>query len=1051
MPRIAAYTTGQLDATLARLGEARYRPLVGLDVEAWLTSEPVSYAHRRTGEHLRLGPGDTWGELFDCAWFHFTGIVPAAAAGEHVALLLDVHGEMLIVDDEGNPHRGLTTVTSVFDMSLGAPGKRMLSLHDPAAGGDAIDVWADAGCNDLFGNLQGNGTLKEARIVTVRSEVRALYYDMEVLLDLLRCLPQDSPTYRQLRAALTEVAHLVVAADPQMISEAAILESRALLAPHLQRHGGDPALHISAVGHAHMDLAWLWPLRETIRKGARTFSTALDLIDRYPGYVFGASQPQYFAWMKSEYPVLYERIRAAVADGRIEPQGAMWVEADTNISGGEALVRQILLGRRFWQAEFNVDVDHLWLPDVFGYSAALPQIMRQAGIDTFATQKLSWSLINRFPHHSFQWEGVDGSVVIAHMFPEDTYNGPALPRSVRKIETDYADADVSDHALMVFGIGDGGGGPGSEHLERLHRIRDLAGLSPVRPSSAADFFQRWREDAPNFARWVGELYLERHQGTLTTQAAVKRGNRKMEKALRELEMLALIVECQLGRPYPRQDLQAWWEETLLYQFHDILPGSSIKRVYDECIPRYEQMLSQVKAQIKKCLEALAAHVDSGNIIEPVLVFNSLPWARTESIRTAAGVVSVSVPSCGYAVVSGQPTSAHPALKASPTSLENDCILASFDDGGRLTRLVHKQSDRQILAPESVGNDLVMFPDLGDAWDFPMDYHDLPTQHLRRIHAEARVEGDRAILEQRFEFGHSWLTQRIVLTAGSPRLDFHCQAQWRETSTMLRVRFPVDVRAQEASYDLQIGHLFRPTHGNTTWDLARDEVAAHHWADLSTSTHGVALLNDCKYGHRVKDHTLDLNLIRSVPHPGPRRIEDDQVQPGEPHGHYTDQRDHTFTYALWPHEGDVVEGGVDRAGHELNSPVQWVAAPTGPGSAPSSGTSVPGLSWLRIETEDGDAGGDRGATGTHTSASGAAGGAIILEAVKKAEEGDDWIVRLCEANGRAVTVSLYIDLPVAGIEQVDLMEQSLESLQVEAPLRLDFTPFELKSLRLRLAT
>lgn len=1031
MPRFAPHTTGQIDATLARLAQARYRPLGQLKVEAWRTSEPVAFAERRTGEHLQLKPGDTWGDLFDCAWFHFEGTLPPAAAGQPVGLLLDVHGELLVVDAQGNPHRGLTTVTSVFDMSLGAPGKRLLRLFEPAVGDEMIDVWADAGCNDLFGNLQGNGTLKEARIVIVRPEVRALYYDVEVLQDLLQCLPDETPTCRQLRAALTEVSQIVVAADADTIGDEEVAEARALLGPCLERRGADPALTISAVGHAHMDLAWLWPLRETKRKGARTFSTALDLIDRYPGYVFGASQPQYFAWMKAEYPTLFERIRVAVQEGRIEPQGAMWVEADTNISGGEALVRQILLGRRFWQAEFGVDVDYVWLPDVFGYSAALPQIMRRAGIDIFATQKLSWSLINRFPHHSFQWEGNDGSTVAAHMFAEDTYNGPGLPRSVRKIERDYADADVSRHALMVYGIGDGGGGPGAEHLERLHRIRDLAGLSPVQPRSAADFFQRWREDMPRFARWVGELYLERHQGTLTTQAAVKRGNRKMEGVLRELEMLALFTERELGLEYPQDGLQELWEETLLYQFHDILPGSSIKRVYDECIPRYEQMHERATAELSFRLEALAGHADAGDLEDPLLVFNSLPWARTECIQTPDGFVWACVPACGYAIVPGTPVPDDPGLIAETTRLENDCLVAHFDDGGRLTSVVDKRETRQVLAPATLGNDLVLFPDLGDAWDFPMDYHELTPRHLQRCQAVARVEGPRAILEQRFEVGHSWLVQTIVLTAGSPRLDFQCQAHWRETATMLRVRFPVDVRTDVATADLQIGHLARPTHSNTSWDLARDEVAAHHWVDLSASTHGVALLNDCKYGHRLKGQTLDLNLIRSVPHPGPRRVEDEAVPAGAAHGHYTDQRDHTFTYALWPHAGDVVDGQVDRAGHELNTPLQWVAA--GSQRARSGAPLSSQRSWLQIETD------------------GQVPGQIILEAMKQTEDGKDWIVRLSEAHGCAASVRLTIDLPLKGVERVDLMERSFETLAIGQPLCLDFDPFQLQTLRLVLET
>ncbi|RPJ39346.1 MAG: alpha-mannosidase, partial [Chloroflexi bacterium] len=558
---------------------------------------------------LALAIGDSWGGLFDCAWFHFSGRIPESATGLPVVLILDVNGEMLVVDSLGNPLRGLTNGSSVYDYSLGTPGKRILPVTSRAEAGQIIDVWADAGCNDLFGNLQNNGTVKEAFIAVCNEEVRGLYYDYEVLLDFLKVLPPNSPRYHQVLTALNDATWRLAHGCTNVEAQAA----RARLAPVLARRGGDPMLNISAIGHAHMDLGWLWPIRETKRKGARTFATALENMERYPNYIFGASQPQLFQWMKEDYPELYERIKQKISEGRIEPQGAMWVEADTNLSGAEALVRQVLLGKRFFQKEFGAEINYLWLPDVFGYSAALPQILKKSGVDYFMTQKMSWNQVNIFPHHSFYWQGIDGSAVLAHMLPEETYNSPAGPRAVMKIEDNYKDKGVSEHALMLFGIGDGGGGPGEEHLERLERIQNLAGLSPVRQETAACFFEQWAKDAERsdgtarsfgtrgFPAWVGELYLERHSGTLTTEAKNKWYNRRMEQALRELEWTAIFA----GGEYPSARLEAIWREVLLYQFHDILPGSSIKRVYDESLARYREMFEEVEELTCRAEDRLA--------------------------------------------------------------------------------------------------------------------------------------------------------------------------------------------------------------------------------------------------------------------------------------------------------------------------------------------------------------------------------------------------------------------------------------------------------------
>ncbi len=463
--------------------------------------------------------------------------------------------------------------------------------------------------------------------------------------DLLPLLPPDSARAAEIREALAAARGAL-----HKFSAAEAERARALLAPALGKRGDDAGVTVSAVGHAHIDLAWLWPLRETVRKSARTFATALALMERYPDYVFGASQPQQYDWVKRHHPGLYARIKERVAEGRWEPQGAMWVEADLNLTGGEALVRQILYGKRFFRDEFGVEPACLWEPDVFGCSGAVPQLLAKSGVEFFMTQKLSWNWVTRHPHHTFWWEGIDGSKVLAHFPPEDTYNSSAAPRAVHKAATSFLEKSVSDRVLLLFGIGDGGGGPGEEHLEFLAREKNLAGLAPVVQEPSHAFFRHIAKDAARYPTWRGELYLERHQGTYTTQARSKRYNRKLELALRELEFASAMAAELAGHVYPHARLEEIWKEVLLYQFHDILPGSSIARVYDESLARYAALAAEIAELTAAADATLLGAIGRGAAVRPVTVLNSLSWQRDEWLRLGAGWVRASVPPLGYAVI-----------------------------------------------------------------------------------------------------------------------------------------------------------------------------------------------------------------------------------------------------------------------------------------------------------------------------------------------------------------------------------------------------------------
>jgi alpha-mannosidase len=696
MPHHPDQRRRELAALGDRVREAVYTTVADLEVTAWVTPEPMPFSRREEGERKDLRPGDKWGGLFDCAWFRFVGRIPAEAHGKRVVLLADVNGEALVVDAEGRSVLGLTAVSSGYDYSLGRPGKRVVPVADPATGGAAIEVWADAGCNDLFGELREDGALKEAVIAVCHPDLLALGYDWEVLLELMRELPEQSAQRHSILAALDRAA-----VGLRGLSDDEARAAREVLAPELARRGGDTALSISAIGHAHMDLAWLWPIRETIRKGARTFATALRMMERYPTYHFGASQPQLYQWMKEHYPSLYAEVRERIREGRWEAQGAMWVEADTNVPGGEALVRQVLYGKRFFREEFGVDPRVLWLPDVFGYSAALPQILRQAGVDWFMTQKLSWNTVNRFPYHTFRWQGLDGSEVLAHMLPEETYNSSAAPRALAKAEHNFAEKGRSPECLLLFGIGDGGGGPWEEHIERLLREGNLAGLPPVRQEPSERFFERIAADAESLPRWVGELYLERHQGTYTTQARSKRCNRKMEIALREAEWACVRATVLLGDAYPSDRLEAIWKEMLLYQFHDILPGSSITRVYDESLARYDVLLTETEEITSRAEGRLASEINTRACADPVIVWNSLSWERDEWLGIDGRWRHVTVPPMGYAVVDTAPQVAR-AIEEATTEQRQFIDLTAADVADPYEVVKRLQED-----PETRGTPVAM--------------------------------------------------------------------------------------------------------------------------------------------------------------------------------------------------------------------------------------------------------------------------------------------------------------------------------------------------------
>lgn len=962
-----------------------YTPIAQLHAQGWVTPEPVPFSRRLEGDYRDYQVGEVWGSLFDCGWFHVTGTVPASACGKKTVLLLDFSGEGCLYDKDGCPIRGITNVSSHYDFALGMPGKRVVPFADPAAGGESVDLWIDAGCNDLFGNFKGDGKIVQLDIALCDEAARTVYYDIVVLDDLLGCLPEDSPQAASILYTLQKA--FACLSD---FSQEEFEEAHAILQKELSKTGGTPTLSFNALGHAHIDLAWLWPIRETRRKGLRTFSTALEMMERYPDYVFGASQPQLYQWVKEDAPALFEKIRQRVQEGRWELQGGMWVEPDTNMPCGESLVRQFLYGKRFFREEFGVDVKTLWLPDVFGYTAALPQLIKKSGCDYFTTIKLSWSKVNPFPYHTFRWKGLGNCEVLVHMPPEGAYGSAALPHSFDFAAKNYREKGLCDTAMLLFGISDGGGGAGPEHLERLMREKNLQGLYPVEQKRAVDFFEHIAADQERYPFYEGELYLERHQGTLTTQAKSKRFNRKMEIALHTAELACTQASLLAGAQYPQKELEEIWKEVLLYQFHDILPGSSIRRVYDESLARYESLLARTQDLTAQAMETMALRKSQS-------WYNPLPWSRKQIFVKGDTLCSAELPAFGFGEACCAEEILHVCLDMGEDFLENELLRVTFAPDGSVSSIIEKNTGRECIRPGQTGNLLRVFTDLGDAWDFAIDYRGKKSSCFSLEEVTLERTPAAVIRKSVYRFGNSTLWQEVSLAHGCSWVDFRTKISWHEKDKMLRAEFPINVDAPEVSCDIQFGHIRRSTGENNSLEYAQVEIAAHKWLDLSEPDFGVSMLSESKYGFYAKNGILSMNLLRSQNYPG------EQADIGE----------HSFSYAIYPHQGDLFRCQVEKAAAEYNVP--------------------PVETEFFCETK-------MPVTPVQDN--------ILVDTVKMSEDGKHIIVRLHEYKGSKTQAQLHLADCFTACTLVNLIEDPMEELVLDnGSVSLPFGAFEIHTLAL----
>ena len=1037
------------------------------------------------GDHHDLEAGDLWPEIGIPVRLWTSTRVPPEWAGLPVELELWLGGEGFVEISAG----GRRTANGLN------PFHRSFPVLDEASGGEVVRVEAEVVSKGPFGSNLSEPRLQRALLAVPETEVRALERDLTTVFEACAAL-DDHEVVPHLLDALDAAAAILSAAWPtatgvtltrylegyvnpignaaqsmpphyaekaidinRMLGEPwslppapeplgplpeeareAVRKARGVVAGHLGRIREEykPVGRLALTGHAHLDLAWLWPLEETRRKARRTFASVLGLMDRYEDFTFNQSSAQLYEWVESDAPELFERVRQRVAQERWEPVGGTWVEADCQIPSGESFARQLLYGQLYFEERFERRSQVAWFPDTFGYSPGLPQLLRGAGMSGFFTYKLNWSETNDFPHDLFLWEGIDGSRVLAHTFenPGTDYNGDITPLDLYGTWRNFRGKRHHHESLFSFGWGDGGGGPSERMLENYDRLKSFPAMPRLRMARVDEFFASLPEDG--LPRWVGELYLELHRGTLTTQAKVKKLNREAEHRLMEAEAFATL-SSMAGADYQAEELERLWKLLLLNQFHDILPGTSISEVYEDTHSQLEEAVRGAEKLRDEALHCLSRGGEAGNGKAAVLVANTRLVSQPLSVllpENSDDVASVTdaeghslpiqklgggkgilvhdptrqVPGLGWTTIlvrqeSSVPVKPRAGVGAGESGagafLENELLRVEIGADGSLHRVYDKELGREVI--DGRGNQLWAYADKPanwDAWDVQEGY-EAEGEEIFGV-TNLYVEGeDAGPLYGAVNVMHRWqdssIDQIYSLRAGSRRLDIETLVDWRERQVLLRALFPMNVRSHEATYETMYGVVKRPTHRNTSWDEARFEVCAHRFCDLSEPGYGVALLNDGKYGHSARDNLLGISLLRSPLYPDP----------------FTDEGEHRFTYSLFPHPGDWTEGGVAREAFALNSPLIVVE-----GGAPSEQGFVT-----------------------------AEGVELALGSLKRTQDGRGVILRLYEPHGARGQATLRFAFEVERIEKVNLLEEPLEAVEArDGRALLDVRPFEVLTLR-----
>jgi len=1039
-----------LSKRIGKLAEVLYKDYLYTDTEPlggfYYRDGQYSPAQINEGEWVPFDSENGWWGYPECyCWFKHSFKVPERFKGKTVVYRLypsdsgewNVNPQLIIFID-GKTVQGAD------------PNHREVRLLDKAQGGETFNIQINA-YTDPFA-WRGPVRMR-AKLHTLDENVLKLYYHIKTPLDAANLLGPDDLARIEIVNKLNTAVSMIEFGAPESEFKKSVLETIDYLEENLFGKALD-GVEVSAIGHTHIDVAWLWRLRQTRDKTGRSFATVLKMMDEYPEYKFMSPQAQLYDFVKHDYPDVYEGIKQRVREGRWEVEGGMWVEADTNISSGESLIRQFLVGKRFFRKEFGKDCKILWLPDVFGYTAALPQIMKGCGIEYFMTTKISWNEYNKIPYDTFMWQGIDGTEILSHFIPaqnygndpkgyfQTTYNAMMSPRQVLGGWERYQQKDLNKNVLMSYGYGDGGGGPTHDMVEQAKRMAEgIPGIPKVKFEFARAFFDRLKKEVEGNKRlpkWCGELYLEFHRGVLTSQAINKWYNRKSEVLYQNIENAAVLEKAVTKsgfEKYPKTGIDKGWEIILLNQFHDIIPGSSIKEVYEDSKKQYEQITQDGEYMLSSSLSRIAKGVAAEGRV--LVVFNTLGSVRNDIVETEAPAAddftlmdmegnvvpyqrthdgkivffAENVPAKGYKsyLVSPAPYSdSDTAAVFSGNKVTSRFFNIEFDDDMNISRLEDRRTGR-LVAPEGKKlNQLIAYEDRPfnhDAWNVQCYFEEKAEEINDVLNARVIENGPvRAVLMIVRRFKSSLITQYIKIYKNIDRIDIQNVVDWKEAYYIVKALFPVDVNSVKATFDIQFGNIERTTHNNTLWDFAQYEVAAQKWADLSDNSFGLSVLNDCKYGYDVKHGVVRLSLLRSQNFPCKGQ----------------DQHVHYFTYSIYPHEGAVQHSDVVTHAYNLNYPLLAYTG-DGLGSLPAE------FSLLSVDQDN-----------------------IIVETVKKAEDSDEVVIRMFETWNRRTRCAVNFGVNVEKAVECDMMEENEKPLTITSNvLDLEFRPFEIKTIKIKI--
>lgn len=984
---------------------------------------------------------DYWGYRECYCWFRQTVKIPESFKGQHVIYNITPYARAW--ENEVNPQFIIYINGKV--VQGGDSNHRYVTVTPCAEGGEELEIYINAYSDDWEwrGEIQLGAQLQAFDDIAY-----CTYFDILTPLKVAKYKDEDSDARVNILKALNEACNIlnIDTNDREVFHESCVAASKYL---DENLYGKFEEATCWAVGHTHIDVAWLWRLRQSREKACRSFSTVLKLMEEYPEYKFMSSQAQLYEYVKEDYPEVFEKIKERVKEGRWEAEGSMWVEADTNVASGEALVRQFMVGKRFFRDEFGVDNKIMWLPDVFGYSAAIPQLIKKCGMDYFMTTKISWNEYNKFPYDTFKWRGIDGTEVLSHFPPschatanersnwQTTYNSKLRPLYVLGGYKRYSQKDLSKDFLMSYGFGDGGGGPTVEMLEYGRRMeKGIQGCPVVKQSTSLDFFKDLDKKVSGNKRlptWCGELYLEFHRGTLTSQARNKKYNRKSECLYHDVETLSAIANKEIGLSYPREKLLENWKTILLNQFHDILPGSSISVVYEDSKEDYERVL---KAGCEMAGEAQRALLSKINLKEDsIVVFNTTGFNRHDSViseipceeefalfdkngneiayqKTFDGkiVFVADVPSKGYASLTVKKTapSEFDFVNANDKKATTPFFDVEFNDEFNISTLIHKGTGRSVAPEGQTVGKVIAYQDRPhnhEAWDIKC-YFDEVSWDLDFKKAElVELGAVRAVYKVDRIFRDSTFTEYYCIYNDLQRIDVDYEADWHEDHVVLKADYPVDVNSTRATFDIQFGNIERSTTTNTTWEFAQFEESMHKWADLSDNSFGLSVINDCKYGCDVKNGHIRPTLFRCATRPN--KIQDREY--------------HSFSFSIYPHAKRVNDSDVVKEGYNVNFPLYAI-----PQKA-REGTLAPEYSLVSCDKEN-----------------------VVIETVKVAEDSDNLVIRAYETWNSKTPATLTFCNAIESATECNLMEEEDEAVAFDGNiLTATFKPFEIKTFKVKL--